>query len=102
MEIYNLTANQKKAFKKLQSAAKECKKLKIGFFNVLDTTYAFNQDMIETMDVDADFELKCIEYGYPYESMKTIGGCSFADDQGMHSIKLTNKGRKCFNDEQGF
>ena len=100
MEIYELNENQLKAFKALKSAANKCYKLKIEFFNVLDTTYAYNRDMIETMDVDANYEIPCLDFGYPYETMKTIGGCSFADDQVLHSIKLTAKGRKVFDAEQ--
>ena len=99
MEIYELTENQLKAFKALKSAANKCTKLKLGFFNILDTTHAYNKDMIEIIDVDANFELPCSEFGYPYETMPTIGGCSFADDQNLHSIKLTAKGRKVFNFE---
>lgn len=100
MEIYELTEHQLKAFKALKSAANKCYKLKIGFFNVLDTTFAYNKDMIEKMDVDADHEIKCSEFDYPHESMPAIGGCSFADDQNCHSIKLTPKGRKVFIAEQ--
>jgi len=100
MEIYELTENQLKAFKALKQAANKCYKLKIGFFTVLDTTYAFNKDMIEKMEVDANHEIACSEFDYPDESMPAIGGCSFADDQNCHSIKLTHKGRKVFNAEQ--
>lgn len=99
MKIFELTEKQLKAFVALKRAAKLCEKEKIGFFNVLDTTYAFNKNYIETMDVDANYEISCCDYGYPYENMKTIGGCSFADDQILHSIKLTPKGRKIFEDE---
>lgn len=100
MKIYELTDEQLKAFKALKSAANKCYKLKIGFFNVLDYTYAYNRDMIEAMDVDANYELPCLEFGYPYNTMPAIGGCSFADDQNYHSIKLTAKGRKLLRDEQ--
>lgn len=100
MEIYELTENQLKAFKALKSAANKCYKLKIGFFNVLDTCYAYDKNLINKMDVDANYEIPCGEFGYPYESFPTIGGCSYADDQILHSIQLTDKGRKVFNAEQ--
>lgn len=99
MKVYELTEPQLKAFKALKVAAKKCNKLKIGFFNVLDTTFAYDRNMIEDMEVDANYDLNCLEYGYPYETMKTIGGCSYADDQRMHSIKLTPKGLKSFDNE---
>lgn len=101
MEVFDLTPEQEKAFKKLKSVVKECYKLKIGFVNILDRTYAYNKDMINHLDVDANYELPCIQYGYPPNVIDTIGGCSFADDQGMHSIQLTSKGRKVFNKENG-
>ena len=99
MEVLTLTDKQEKAIAELKRAMAKCYKLKIGFFNVLDTTYAFDRAKIVQMDVDANHEFSCMEYGYPYTSFSTLGGCSFADDQNMHTMLLTKRGRKLFNED---
>jgi hypothetical protein len=105
MEIYELNEKQKQAFKELKKAAEKCAKLKIGFVNVLDSCYAFNKDFIKDMDIEDRLTDKdpdkiwCLDYGYPYNSMKTIGGSSFADDQIIHFFRLTKKGIKAHQEE---
>lgn len=94
MEIYELNKEQQKAFNKLKKAADECNKLKIGFINK-------NGSIIADFDVDANYEIECITYGYPYNNINNLGGSSYADDQNLHSFKLTTKGRKVFEAEFG-
>lgn len=95
MEIFELTKKQQAAFYDLVYAVERCKKLNIGFFTVLEETFAFNGNLIKSFGVDEHNEVDCAKYGYPSNTL-TLGGCSYADDQNMHSFKLTEKGRKSF------
>jgi len=99
MDIYQLTKEQQSAFNELKRAANKCQKLKIGFVNLYGTITAFDTALIERFDVDANHEVDCGEYGYPSNSINNLGGDSYADDQNLHSFKLTNKGRKVFKEE---
>jgi len=99
-EVYDLNKEQQKAFNALKRAADKCNKINIGFVNLYGSITAFDKSMISDFDVDADFELDCMEYGYPSNQIDNLGGCSYADDQNLHSFKLTSKGSKIFNSEQ--
>lgn len=99
MDVLELTTKQKKAFKAMKLAVAKCKKLNIGFFDVLGETFAYDKANIEIFDVDKDYEFACIDYGYPPNSL-SIGGCSYADDQTIHSMQLTPKGRAIFEKER--
>lgn len=101
MEVFELTTEQEKAFNAMKRAVAKCKKLKIGFFDVLGTTYAYDKGKIERFDVDANYELDCGKYGYPPNSL-SVGGCSYADDQIIHSMLLTNNGRKIFENDKEY
>ncbi len=98
MDVYELNKEQEAAFKQLVKAANKCKKLNIGFVNLYGRETAFDKSLIASFDVDAHFEIDCITYGYPSNYL-VLGGDSYADDQLLHSFKLTEKGRKVFNKE---
>jgi len=98
-EVYDLNKDQQKAFNSLKRVANKCVKLKIGFVNLYGHITAFDKNMIAGFDVDADYELSCKEYGYPSNYIDNLGGDSYADDQSLHSFKLTPKGKKVFNSE---
>lgn len=100
MEIYELKPEQKKALANLKRAITACSKAKLGFYNILDTTYVFNREYIKTLGVAENHSqrteegrISCREYGYTYNSFQSIGGDSFADDQADHYFILTEKGK---------
>jgi len=99
MDIYQLTKEQQSAFNALKRAANKCEKLNIGFVNIYGTINAFDRELIERFDVDAKHEVDCGKYGYPSNTIDNLGGDSYADDQLLHSFKLTEKGRKIFQEE---
>jgi hypothetical protein len=93
-EIIELTPEQEKAFKALVRAAKDCKKKGIVFGQVLERIYAWNGRNVERLEVDEKSnELKCFEIGYGAYGF-SLECSSFADDQMMHSFRLTPKGEK--------
>ncbi len=99
MDVYQLNREQQKAFNALRRAANKCAKLNIGFVNLYGSVTAFDNDLIEAFGVDANYEISCMEHGYPPNYINNLGGDSFADDQYIHSFKLTDKGRKVHQNE---
>ncbi len=99
MKVYELTPVQQKAFNKLKKAANDCKKLNIGFVNLYGTITPYDKGLICDFGFDTDFEISCIEHGYPSNCISNLGGDSYADDQLLHYFKLTPKGKRVFNQE---
>jgi hypothetical protein len=106
MEIYELKPDQKKALANLKRAISACSKAKIGFCNVLDTTYVFNKEYIKSLQIsdyksqkEEEGHVPCHKYGYTNNSFQTVGGDSFADDQIDHYFVLTEKGKSKFKAE---
>ena len=100
MEIYQLTKKQQAAFNALKKAADKCNNLNIGFVNLYGSITAYDKSIISAFGVDANLDVPCRDYGYPFNSLNNLGGDSYADDQMLHSFKLTDKGLKIFNEEK--
>lgn len=97
--ILELTPVQNKAIASLKRAITKCEKSNVGFFNILDDTYAYDKSMMTGIEGRERADIKimpCEEYSYPVTKFGSIGGCSFADDQTEHYIQLTEKGKKVF------
>lgn len=96
MEIYKLNKEQQKAFNALKRAVNKCEKLNIGFINIYGDITAFDKSIIKDFGVDCNYEIACMKYGYPSNTINNLGGDSYADDQSIHSFELTDKGRLLF------
>ena len=103
MKVYDLNKKQKEAFNELKRAVAKCKKAKIMFVNNYGTIHAYDSALVNRFDVDTpEADINCEEYGYSnnYLPHDSLGGDSYADDQGLHYIFLTEKGREIFKEDQ--
>jgi hypothetical protein len=93
--IFQLTPAQKKAFKALEKAWKNCRKEKIVFGQVLNHLYAFDGNLVKCY-TDETF---CEGFGIalngdcPAECIDNIPD-AWADDP--HVLELTKKGQRVF------
>lgn len=99
--VCELTDEQKKAFKKLKKAYKECEKAGIYFANCYGCLMAFDKKLVagygdDSMPPDGEYTVK-MHNGCPADYMQIAN--EWADD--THVLGLTKKGMKLYLSNEG-
>lgn len=100
LSVCELTAEQKKAFKKLEKAYKECEKAGIYFANNYGSLMAFDSSLVagygdNSFPPGGEYEVR-LNYGCPADSIRIAN--EWADD--THTLGLTKKGMKLYLQEE--